>query len=467
MSSATEVTTKESLAALCGPVIDLAPPLNVQPGTILLTLRHGKPVDIVRTGRKLRRGRGLPLTMSPQGVAISTETIPVTVGVRDVRLKGPYQLTLVTADLRIRVDERDDYRGLRAYVERKGLNFAALLDGEIANELDRRIRSGLGPRTAADLHELGNITDLCELTTPLLGGLFCVESIAYVTPTYDAEFLRARDAVARSATDAAEKLLELHEQVPLDQALSKARDQQLLEEATRRGLSMIEHENPALLEQRRQQEHEIQKTLIEQLDALRRGGGSDAVRQMLGGLGGRSDQQPATIPVTAITEEHASGSADPVDAMPELRTDPALAHLWRTAGLPGEPLGICLDAVTPNVTVLAVCEGTLDASAAASAQQVFAERVGATTVIALPDVRNLHDLVAGYLFARLPALASAMPTIDVVADADGVVVRLSSREARLSSFLGQINDPDARLLDPLTSVLPYDHLDVVVAEFER
>lgn len=464
--SATQITTQESLAALCGPLIDLTPPLNVHPGTVLLTLRHGKPVDVVRPGRKLRRGRGLPLTMSPQGVAISTETIPVKVDVRDVRLKGPYQLTVATAALRVRVDDHDNYLGLRAYVEHRGLNFAALLDAEIADELDRRIRSGLGPMTAAELHELGNVTHLCDLTKPLLGGLFRVEGVANVAPTYDQEFLRARDAVARSATDAAEKLLELHEQVPLDRELSKAHDQQLLEEADRRGLSIVEHEQPALLEQRKQQEHEIQKTLIEQLDAVRRGGGNDAVRQMLGQLGGQAAQPPA-IPATAFTEEHTSGALDPDDAMPALRTDPALAHLWRTGGLPGEPLGICLDAAASEVTVLAVCEETLDPSTATSAQQVFANRVGATTVIALPGVHNLHDLVAGYLFARLPALAAAAPTVEVLADGHALLVRISSRGARMSGFLGQINDPEARLLEPLTSVLPYDHVDVVVVEPDR
>jgi hypothetical protein len=472
--TATAVTSMGSLEAMVGEVLDLTPPLNVQPGTVLLTLRQGKPVGIVRSGRKLRRGRGLPMTMSPQGVVLSTETIPVTVKVEDIALQGAYPLSRVEAQLRLCIDERGDYAGLRSYVERKGLNFAALLDGEVANELDKTIRAGLHPKTAAELYDLGNITDLVALDAPLLDGLFRVESVVYATPTHHPEFLRAREAVARSSTDAAEKMLELHEQAPLDRQLSAVRDQQLLEEAARRGLSIVEHENPELVAQTRQGELEIKKALIEQLDALRRGGGSETIREVLGYLGssGPAGTTPAAIPSAAGPGADIDGEAQTVEhravpSMPTLRTDPTLAHFWRAAGLPGEPMGISLDATTPDVTVLAICEDPLDALAAETVQRIFHERVGATTVIAIPGVHSLLDLVAGYLFARLPDLAAAQPTLDLHESGTNLLVRMSSEGHRMSRFLSQINDPEARMLEPLANVLPYDHLEVVGAEPPR
>jgi hypothetical protein len=464
-----------SLQSIAGDVIDLVPPLNVHPGTVLLTLRHGKPVSIVCPGKKLRRGRGLPLTMSPQGVAISTQSVPVTLRVDDIALKGPYPLAQVEAELRIRVDDADDYAGLKEYVRTRGLNFAQLLDAEVANELDGRVRDQLAPLTAAEIYERGNITSLVDLRAPLLDGLFCVETVVKATPKHHPEFQRAREAVAKSSTDAAEKMLELHEQLPLDRRLSEARDQQLLDEALRRGLSIAELENPELVLQARQGELEIKKALIEQLDALRRGGGSDVIREVLGYLGGTGQAAGTAPPPTALSQGAAHGPADidaeahtdvhaPVLALPALRTDATLAHFWRAAGLPGEPMGIGLDVATPDVTVLVVCSEQLDHSAAEAAQRVYRERVDATTVIAIPGVQSLQDLVAGYLFSRMPELADARPTVEVLPADNNLRVRLSSDTQRMSRFLSRLNDPDSRMLQPLAQVLPYDHLEVVAAD---
>ncbi|MBI5105287.1 MAG: hypothetical protein HZB46_09955 [Solirubrobacterales bacterium] len=410
--------------------------------------------------------------MSPQGVVVSTEDVPVTVAVDDVAMQGPYPLTRVEAQLRLRVDDQDDYAGLRAYVERKGLNFAALLDAEVSHQLDRRIRGGLRASTSAEVYDAAGITDLVDLSAPLLDGLFRVECVVYATPTYHPEFVRAKEAVARSSTEAAEKLLELHEQAPLERQLSAARDQQLLEEATRRGLSLFEHENPELVAQSRQAELEIKKALIEQLDALRRGGGSETIREVLGYLGStrQAGQAPppaaipagpdgATVDGHAHTVEHRA-----VEPLPALRSDATLRHMWKSAGLPGEPLAIGLDASPDDVTVLAICHEALDPPAAEAVQQAFRDRVGATMVIAIPNVSSLSELVAGYLFSRMPELAAAQPRLDVIESEAALVIQLHSDTHRVSRFLKTINDPDSRILGPLASVLSYERLEVVGAD---
>lgn len=454
-----------SLKDLVGDVIDLNPPITVRPGTIILTFRHGGPRDVVRPGRKLRRGKGLPLTFSPQGLVLSTEDVPITADVKNIKLQEAYGLDRLHVELRVRLGAAGDFAGLKRYVATKGINFASLLDAEIRNELDLLARGALQDKTAIELHEAGNLTKMLRFEgAELLSGLFAIDSVQYVEPTFSAEFLRVQRAAAETEAEKAEILLKL-EQLPLERNLEEGIDRMLAEKASRRGLSLLELENPELVAQAATQEHELKLEILRQLDSLRRGGGTDAVRAALDLIGRPTALPGAAAPVelTSPTPQVVAAPALAAD-LSKLRCDHTLARLWRRAGLPGEPDGLGLGGPDDDVTVLAVCTSQLPPGAAVDIRDGLAELVGTSSVITLDGVTSVADVVDDYLRARFPELNDLAASFECSEEGDTLVVGVSSTVGTVRPVLKKINDPDEDLLSPLRSVLPYDAIHIRLAE---
>lgn len=454
-----------SLADLVGSVFDLHPPLNVEPGTVLLTLKHGAPQGVVRPGRKLRRGKGLPLTLAPQGVAVSTEDVPINVKVSNIALQGDYSLPQLELDIAIAVDGKDDFAGLQSYVARKGLNFAALLDGEVGNELDKVVRDALRGHTAVELYERGNLTDLVATHRLLMEGLFRLESVQRAQPTWHPEFVRARDAAASAAASLAEKLLALQHREGVDRALAQAEDQLALEQALRRNLTLIELENPELIAQASAQEHELKLELVRQMDALRRGGGTDVVRAALEMISGmKAGEGPGESPQAAGPAAALASPQTAPWALDTLERDAALARMWRKAGLPGEPIGLSFYERDDDVTVVFVCGDSLDRDTLEAIDSMYRERVGASEVVALLGITTVEEAVREFLLTRIPELRAADPAIRLQRAGQRVTVHIASERARLSPHVRRFNEPGSSLLSPLTELLDVETIDVEVAE---
>lgn len=445
-----------SLHDLVGDLVDLVPPLNVNPGTVLLTFRHGAPVDVIKPGKKLRRGRGLPLTMAPQGVPISTADIPIDVEVSSIALPGPYGLPRLEARLVISINDRDDFTALKRYVQRKGLNFAQLLDGEVSDEFDRRVRQALGGYEHVQLHRMGNLSALIDANTPLLDGLFRIESVQHVTASWHPEFVRAQEAMASKAREAAEMLLE-HETTPLRLQAAEDEDLVVLERAARRGLSMVEFENPELLGAEEQRRHELQVEIIRNADALRRIGGGDTVAEAM-----RSVVHSVDTPLAGLTAgpdgDSTTQPTQVVDPIDRLKRDAVLLRLWRASGLPGEPTGVGLG----EKVLLAVYEGQVSAEHRRQLIDTIGSKVDASEVVTIDQAASIEDVVRRYLQERVPELASNDVTMALAVVGSSLIITLASSLVRLSPLLSRIKDPAADVLAPLAAVLPYDVVDVTV-----
>lgn len=127
-----------SLQDLVSDVVALTPPFDDVPvGTVMVALRHNKPVGIAYKGKKLRRGKGLPLTWKPSGIYVSTADVPVEVEISAIKLADEFPLERLRMTVVITVDPTNEYEALVDYIDQKGINFADLLDGEVATETNR------------------------------------------------------------------------------------------------------------------------------------------------------------------------------------------------------------------------------------------------------------------------------------------------------------------------------------------
>ncbi|MFB9315113.1 hypothetical protein [Nocardioides plantarum] len=418
----------------------LKPPLNVQTGTVMLTLKFGAPCDVVQPGRKLRRGRGLPLTLAPEGIIVSTEDVPIQKYVSNVVVQGPYGVSGVEVDLRIAVDRSDDFAGLKNYVAQKGKNFADLLDAEVGNALDAAVRDALRDSTAQDLYERGNLTSRLAGLERLLDGLFVVRSIQRVRADWDPEFIRVREAAARKARELAEKALELEHTLTIDRELQSAKDLAAAETAQRRGLSLNELENPELVALQRQQDHEVRLAMIEQMESLRRVGGLELVGEVL-----RSNSVAGRWTPELASPEPSSWS------MTSLERDKTLASFWKKSGLPGEPIGLSLSEFSAETTVVVVSTGELPSGDEAVA--VYGHHVDASRVLTIDNVSTIEEIVEKYLASVQPALAEADLHIRVLAEGDVVRIQVGSEKIRLGPVLRDLTVPDSELLVPLRDLL--------------
>ncbi|HSH61659.1 MAG TPA: hypothetical protein VK988_18825 [Acidimicrobiales bacterium] len=486
-----------SLADLVGPVERIEPPIKVNVGEVMVTLRHNSPRKVVRPGRNLRRGKGLPLTLDPHGIRVSTEDIPIdVVEVPNIALVGPFGLPLISLRVVIRVDEDDDYLGLRDYIATKGVNFAELLDGELANAMDMHVRTVLGGHSHDELWEMGNLTPLLHTHSTLLDGLFRLESVTHESVVWHPEFEQVKAAIAASRREEAEKLLRLG-QVDLDRKVSAAEDQLALEAAVRRGVTLWELEHPEHLAASGQQEHEVRLELIKQMDAIRRGAGAEGVRAVLGIVGSsgaasgqqQSDEGQRALSLGQSPQESTYRYADPVyegsspgvhepagsyvctagyanpeNGLGELRSDRILAQMWLAAGLPGNPFGLGHAGEGPNSTVIAVVDTVLSPDEITAIRRAFSRSLGADIVVTIGQPRSIADIVTHYLTARMPALAEAGPQWAFWADNEHLVVSLASPTKRLAPLVRRITDPESGVLAPLERVLPYRTIDVQLAE---
>ncbi len=468
---------------LVGVVVDLDPPTHVGPGEVLLTLRHGAPQQVVAPGRKLRRLKGLPGTRHPQGIFLSTQDVPIVIRVEDIRLKGEYPLTSLRVEAVIAINDNDGYAGLIQYVAKRGINFAALLDGEVRHQFDLMVRERLAQWSHDNLYEKGNIRETLNLEgILLLEKLFCIKRVQIVEPTWNSEFVKARDATAAAATAAYEKQLEIDAQ-PLDLELQRSRDELLEEQASRRGIDILSLENPEFIAQSAQREHErtmqgaqiesdLKVEFIRQLDSIRRSGGSDMVRMALGMIAGMpetgdpsvADAQPAYGPPSASQAALEAVTGDELGgAFSRLRTDQTLARMWKRAGLSGELVGLGVSEDPEGLVVLAVCSDVVSEAQGSQIRDSLQDMVGATTVVVLGGTRTIHEIVSRYLIARVPDLGPAGATFALSLDGGRLVVEVGSESSRVGPMLRQICDSNSGVVGPLASVLPFEQIDVKLA----
>lgn len=463
------------LAQLATPIFDLRPPFNhAEAGTVLLVLRNGLPHTVVETGKKPRRLRGLPVMGHLQGMAITTEDIPVTLSVSGVRLRGPFPLTRADLNLRISLNRAGEYQGLMDYVTRKGVNFAQLVERELTSEIDGRVRHALGQYTADEIEQLragdsGIGATLRFDDAPLLEGLFAITRYDYPEVEHHPGFIEAQSAVADAAVEQTKKLLEI-EQTELNAQLEQSRDAIQQIRAANRGITLPELENPDLLAANAERasakelaeidsKTKILSELVGQLDPIRRAGGQQAINSLFsliseqhGGtpVGGVPQGAAPAVPTPEARPASIEASADRIIELDDLRCDVGLMDIWRGHAGGIAPVGLGYG----GETVLGACLDRLGSDVSDALRAQYRTEADTDAVFIVDGIASVDDLVAEYLRLRLGELAASLAGVRLRSGVTGLTLILASDGGRLSPLTRRLNDPSAQELEPLSRILP-------------
>lgn len=481
-----------SLHDLVSDVVALTPPYDAVPvGTVMIALRHNKPAGIAFKGKKLRRGKGLPLTWKPAGIFVSTQDVPVGVTIRAIKMADEFPLVELRMTVVICVDPTDDFSALVSYIDEKGINFADLLDGEVATETSRMVRRCLRSSTSDQLYRAGSFEERLTDQAGLLGGLFRIVRLYDVQAEFHPEFMAIQELEARTTREINEKLSRL-QQSDYERLVALADDQLVLDRATRRGQTMEEFENPELRSQREQRLHEREVAKInafpelrgrDQLDRFERlfHGQIEAPPLLAADRGSnydapydetfRYDEEPSSIaPVVTQAEqgtdwgENTEKGDEIVDlSLDQLKCDPSLLQVWRASGIGGVPAGLAFWADDEGCTVIAVSKDKLNAAEVTAA---FTDRFGATSVIPIGGVSQLTEVIGRYLGRRVPELRTAEARLLISRRGPRLVLGLASRATRMRPIVKTINDPSTGILPALDRLLAYDAIVADVAEDE-
>lgn len=480
-----------SLQDLVSDVVALTPPFDDVPvGTVMVALRHNKPVGIAYKGKKLRRGKGLPLTWKPSGIYVSTADVPVEVEISAIKLADEFPLERLRMTVVITVDPTNEYEALVDYIDQKGINFADLLDGEVATETNRIVRRCLRKATSQELYDAGSFEERLIDQVDLLDGLFKIVRIYNVQPEYHREFIAVQDLGARTTREISEKLSRL-QQSEYDRLVAFADDQLVLDRALRRDMTMEEFENPEVRARREQWSHEREIAKIQAFPELRGRDQLDRFERLFDhqlegprSLGPearqpnhgapydetfRYDDEPRSIaPVlggaqsSGIWGDEPDVSDEPADlSLDRLKCDASLLQVWQAAGISARPVGLAFWTNGGECTVIAVSTDKLSPTEVTAA---FTDRIGATLVIPIGGVSELTEVIGRYLGRRLPELRTAQARLLVSRRGQGLVLGLASAVTRMRPIVKAINDPSNAILAPLGRLLAYETLEIEVAD---
>ena len=209
---------------LVGEVTSVQGGLHPSPGFVLVILRNGKPKLVVQSGKKYR---GMFRAAHMEALPVRTGSVQIeNLNVTHVTLEDGYLLPNVSVTATILLNPARDYQNLLKRVERDGPFFAQNLGTEVSQAIDQLARATLTANTHAELHGK-NLTGMFGAGQELLGGLFLLESISKVEPTWDEAFI----AVNREQRAAATQIEE---------------DRNLHARAERLGVRAIDLANPEL-----------------------------------------------------------------------------------------------------------------------------------------------------------------------------------------------------------------------------
>ncbi len=89
--------------------------------------------------------------------------------------------------------------------------------------------------------------------------------------------------------------------------------------------------------------------------------------------------------------------------------------------------------------------------------------MGAEVVVTITATRSMTDLVEDYLFARVPELATMDASVRLRTEGARLIVSVAS-PGRVKPHLNRLNDRTTNLLGPLSRILPFDIIEVELAD---
>ncbi len=474
---------------LVGEVTSVQGGLHPSPGFVLVILRNGKPKLVVQSGKKYR---GMFRAAHMEALPVRTGSVQIeNLNVTHVTLEDGYLLPNVSVTATILLNPARDYQNLLKRVERDGPFFAQNLGTEVSQAIDQLARATLTANTHAELHGK-NLTGMFGAGQELLGGLFLLESISKVEPTWDEAFI-AVNREQRAAATQIEEDRNLHARAERlgVRAIDLANPELFLESV--RGMNAIEVE-------RVRQDGALTQAIVENLrqvsrspDDLKRFIGIRDVVDLSGQPTGQASLPDANQWRNADSTSRANGPTSPAagthaaDAqqpnglrrtagisrpqVTELACPPAVATIWESLGLVSDDLvGAAIHQTPAGVKVVAVVEASPNGTDVERFAEMVAEAydLAASPVISLVSFHRYFDRLMASLCTELfgqghPATDSAAWNFDA-GGADALIITLFlSDPSQLRHVRAEILNPEIGLQNILTHLLEARHLEIAVA----
>lgn len=439
------------------------------PGTVMIVLKNAKAVKVLRAGRKYKRGWGLPIFGRIDAIPVSTAAHVVNVEVSDVGTASLFHLPNLTATFELQLKETEDWSPLLEYVRKQGLNFAERLTPRVKSELQSLVKDTLKDYTYESLHRSNLKEFLVPANTLILGGLFEIIGVEDVNAkwneNYSSMLLNQEDAVASVArgeqdTVAHVKQAEYRQirelaDLNTDAALAEAKG-----ELT--GLGAGAYLDSKRYDERFAARIDLTKEVINNYQVLMSPRGADFLERAVGGLQATSSGGPST-PQGAAGPQGALGTDFPT---PDLTLDTDLAPVFKECGVWHCVKGLAFGRRDGSSAVVCVTTSPDRVEAVRSNLEQYAADVlkSQTELFVFPFMPSLPGLVAVYLITRLPELAESQARFLPRLKNGHLQLVMDVPSRRVSDFYKVIRDPRSLVLEPLQALLPYDSVDVVLAE---
>ncbi|MFZ2547718.1 MAG: hypothetical protein WAX12_07005 [Candidatus Microthrix subdominans] len=481
---------------LVGAIIPVEGGLHPAPGFLLVILRNGKPKMVVLTGKKYR---GMFRAAHMEALPVRTGSVQIEdLNVTHVVLEDGHRLPNVSVTATILLNPARDYQHLLQRVERDGPFFAQNLGTEVSQAIDQLVRTTLEPNTHAELHGR-NLTGIFGAGQELLGGLFLLESISKVDPSWDEAFV-AVNREQRAAATQEEEDRNLHARAERlgVRAIDLANPDMFLE--TLRGMTALEVE-------RVRQDGALTQAIVENIRQVSRS--PEDLKRFIG-VRDLLDLPQAPVGQTALPNAnkrldaertmHPNGASIPGDWPPagagsqhgpasgvprgeaathrpqvsNLGCPAAVAMLWESLGLADDDLvGAAVHQTLSGFRVVAVVDASPSTADLARFAEMIAAAYGldASPTISVVSFHRYFDRLISRICAEL--FGQGHQTTNSSAwrfDSDSSdvlrITLLLPDPSQLRRVRAEVLDPETGLKNVLSCLLEGQNLELAVAAAE-
>ena len=462
---------RRSLANIGGIREKMTGVVRAEPGTLVVVLKNGKPVRILKTGKSAKRGWRAPLLGDLSVMPISTAAHVVDLDIENVGTLpdhvSPIGLGVprvtVTFEIQLRNSDASSWVELKNYIDEQGDNFAQRLLPRVKSELADAVRDALAKYTYEQIYR-ANITHYIPRSGLILKDLF--EIIAVVdarmepNPSYES-VVQVKEGAIVDQADLERSLFLTNGQVQVDRraALGQSGTEELValgrSQLTGRTLDELLNGDRSALDQT--QILELMKALIDNPHALSNPQLREVVERASSAMGA-----PALVPGAAVVPVGAGPAGGPL-LTPELVIDTRIAPAFEALGLAGSLLGASW-ARRPDSCVVACVSNdpsTVLANLADLVQSLSLITKSETSVFVTPYAPELPTVVGEYLSLRLPDLSNSRSSLQARVVDGRLEIVLDPSDVESNGYRSIIRDPKTLILEPLKRMLPYDSIDVV------
>ncbi len=464
-------------------VTDLVGKTTFEAG-VLVVLKNGAPVKVVRPGKTYRRGLRLPVLGELRGILFSTATHVVEVESRQVATADEFSIPRVTAQFGVSLEPDGNEANLLEHVGRNSNRIGRRLAAEVRNALDLAVRKAFAYRQHSEIY-LQNVTGFLDLDTPLLDGLFRAEQVFWADVEWNPDYV-AMAARKSSTTSALDEILQggrlteaaqiaalaaLPGQQAIEQAELAGRLRLAQAQAEAAGIPVAAIMHPELYMEQQRNIKDILGSLVENPRSANNPHVQSLIRTVVEALAPAPPPvreagpqpvpaQPGTIPTQPL--ELDKDGSDQLHHAPELRG--VLADLDLEQVVSGSGLA----SRRGQTAVLLVVDqpGLPEAQQEALATRLLQALGNPPQLYVLPRPPRLETLVVEYLEMRRAELPGKVRTFRADLRAHRLVVEVQADGGQLPAVRRALTDPALMILEPLKRTLALEHVEVLASQAE-